>query len=528
MSSIIDRYSIVSSLGVGGMAEIFLATRNGPEGFQRVVVLKRVLREFLDDEAFVDMFLDEARLIAKIRHPNVVQVHELGHSTDGLFLAMEYLHGENLRALLGRLSDRKLHLDPALAAVIVSEAASGLHAAHELTDGKGRPQRVVHRDVSPENLFVTYDGDVKVIDFGIAKTKQNRTQTQPGNVKGKAAYMSPEQVMGGAIDRRTDVFALGVVLWELLTGQRLFRRRTMADTWSAVLSYDIPLVRRFSPQCPVELETACSMALARDPNERYQTADALRRDLVAWVMRSGLEQLPRDTLATLMQTLFSNERQARERTLNESSVQVSARSVTLDKPSVVLPSDRKTTSDSDTTSDKTLPVPMKLALPVQVPSTQGSSVPRTGSRRWTLGAVGGLFVALSAFAGYRLAPRRLPAAPTRQVTPHASAEAPTPSPVIAASAALPRHALVHVESEPSGAQLYLDGRSRGATPLDLELPLGDNPIAIELQLSGYRSMSKTITPDGDHSVTFPLKREAQKSRRAQREDSDEPSYPRFE
>src|SRR5262249_34107635 len=204
----IGRYEVVGELATGGMAEIFLGRLVGPSGFERPVVIKRILRQLSHKESFVAMFLDEARIVAGIRHPNVVQVQELGQDTGELYLVMEYLEGESVASLVRRLVAQGERVDYALAAHVVAEACAGLHAAHEA-------QNLVHRDVSPQNVFITYDGHVKVIDFGIAKTEGRMAQTEAGQVKGKFGYMSPEQCKADPLDRRSDVFALGIVLYEL-------------------------------------------------------------------------------------------------------------------------------------------------------------------------------------------------------------------------------------------------------------------------------------------------------------------------
>jgi serine/threonine protein kinase len=325
MSQRIGRYEIIAPLGKGGMAEIFLSKLSGPEGFERAVVLKRMRGELLRDQDFVDMFLDEARLIASIRHPNVVQVQELGHSAGELFLAMEYLHGENVLALVRRLGESDRGIPPLLSSYIVCEAAAGLHAAHSLTDGKGQRRGVVHRDLSPDNLFVTYDGDVKVIDFGIAKASARRTKTLIGTVKGKVSYMSPEQIRGGELDHRSDIFALGIVLWELLAGKRLFKRLREDETYAAVLACKVPEI----DGCPPDLMAVCRKALARDPAQRYQSAGELRRELAATYLRSGLSELPQDTLAALMQQTFAEEIGARAMLLSQAAVESTVRTVEL-------------------------------------------------------------------------------------------------------------------------------------------------------------------------------------------------------
>src|SRR5262245_24036371 len=201
----VGSFEIVGHLATGGMAEILLGRASGPSGFERIAVIKRVLPHLASEPRFAQMFLDEARIAALIRHPNVVQIHELACEGDQLFIVMEYLEGESVAGLLRRLIAQQTRLPPALAAHIVAEACCGLHAAHELVDHSGRPLGVVHRDVSPQNIFVTYDGAVKVLDFGIAVARDRVTKTETGQLKGKFEYMAPEQCLGKALDRRADL-----------------------------------------------------------------------------------------------------------------------------------------------------------------------------------------------------------------------------------------------------------------------------------------------------------------------------------
>src|SRR5580693_3933875 len=206
----LGRYRVVDEIGVGGMASVHLARMDGPGGFQKWVAIKRIHPHLVEDDQFVDMFLDEARIAAGINHANVAQVFDLGKDDNTYWIAMEYLHGEPLREVMRRSEDHGQHIGPELAARICADAAEGLHAAHELRGKNGQLLGLVHRDVTPHNLFLTYDGYTKVVDFGIAKVADRLASTRAGTLKGKLAYMSPEQVRGAEVDRTTDIFALGV------------------------------------------------------------------------------------------------------------------------------------------------------------------------------------------------------------------------------------------------------------------------------------------------------------------------------
>jgi len=283
----LGRYRVVDEIGVGGMASVHLARMDGAGGFQKWVAIKKIHPHLIEDEQFIHMFLDEARIAARISHPNVAQVFDLGVHENTYWIAMEYLHGEPLREVMRHNEEHHLATPPELAARMVADAAEGLHAAHELRGKNGEPLNLVHRDVSPHNLFVTYDGMVKVVDFGIAKVSGRLSSTRAGTLKGKLAYMSPEQVRGGAIDRRTDIFALGVVLWELTTGQRLFRMDSDLETLEKVQACVVPPPSSVRPDYPAELESVVMHALQRRADVRFQTARELSRALQQYLMHAG-------------------------------------------------------------------------------------------------------------------------------------------------------------------------------------------------------------------------------------------------
>ena len=281
-----NRFHILRRLGAGGMAEVFIALRLEPDGSRTPVVVKRPLPELQAHPEFVDMFLDEARIASCLRHPNVVGVHELVREAGNCLLVMELVDGKPLSSLVARVERRKQRLPTKLAAYAVARAAAGLHHAHELCDEQGQPMQIVHRDVSPQNILISFDGEVKVIDFGIARAMGRVTHTKTGTRKGKTGYMAPEQAKSGPLDRRADVFALGIVLWELLCGRRLFVRPDEYRTMNALLIDPI-----FEPSrhgaVPMELERIVMRALDRDPNARHATADELRSELDAFVASVG-------------------------------------------------------------------------------------------------------------------------------------------------------------------------------------------------------------------------------------------------
>jgi eukaryotic-like serine/threonine-protein kinase len=278
----IDRYELVAEIATGGMATVFLARLSGVGGFQRFVAIKRLHPHLASEREFVEMFLDEARLAAGIHHPNVVPILEVGASERGYYLVMEYIEGDTLARLLARAASEGNRLPEEIGIRILIDMLAGLHAAHELRDELGQPTELVHRDVSPQNVLVGTDGITRIADFGVARAAARLSATRTGQLKGKIAYMAPEQAMGKAdIDRRADVFAAGIVLWEVLAGRRLFKAENEAGTLSRVLSEPIAEVGELNPEIGPELAQVCMRALERDRDKRFATcalfADALER-----------------------------------------------------------------------------------------------------------------------------------------------------------------------------------------------------------------------------------------------------------
>jgi serine/threonine-protein kinase len=293
---VIDRYELVAEIASGGMATVFLARLSGVGGFQRFFAIKRLHPHLASEKEFVDMFLDEARLAAGIHHPNVVPILEVGASPRGYYLVMEYIEGDTLARLLARATSSGSPLPPKIALRIVLDMLTGLHAAHELHDDMGRPTELVHRDVSPQNMLVGVDGVCRITDFGVARAVTRLSGTRVGQLKGKIAYMAPEQAMGlSDIDRRADVFAAGIVLWEVLAHRRLFKSTNEAATLSRVMGDVIPYLSTVVPEVPSSIADVVARALDRDRKRRFPTcaqfADALERAATDANMLSSPKEL---------------------------------------------------------------------------------------------------------------------------------------------------------------------------------------------------------------------------------------------
>jgi eukaryotic-like serine/threonine-protein kinase len=301
---VVGRYTLYDEIAAGGMASVHLGRLMGPVGFSRTVAIKRLHETFAKDPEFVSMFLDEARLAARIRHPNVVSVIDVVALQGELFLVMDYVQGESLSRLL-RAARRQELVQPRMAIAILSQALNGLHAAHEARTERNEPLHLVHRDVSPQNILVGSDGVARVVDFGVAKAANRIQTTREGQLKGKLCYMAPEQLTGGVVDRRTDIYAASVVLWETLTGTRLFEQDEPGMVVAQIVSRDIPPPSLHNPDVPAALDDIVLRGLSRQPDHRFATAKdmalALERaappspaaEIGEWVERLAFNSLAR-------------------------------------------------------------------------------------------------------------------------------------------------------------------------------------------------------------------------------------------
>jgi serine/threonine protein kinase len=310
VETVFGKYRLIAELAQGGMADVFLAVSTGPAGlgFSKLVVIKRLRQHLAKDPEFMAMLVDEARIAARLNHPNVIQTLEIGEAEGGYFLAMEYLDGQPLHRIRNRAKDRGLSLNQVYYNALV-DVLAGLHHAHELADYDGSPLRVVHRDVTPHNVFVTYNGQVKVVDFGIAKAVGRDTETRYGIIKGKAPYMAPEQAMAMPVNRRADIFSVGVMLWEAAVGERLWRG---SKDDAAVVRRLIHGEYESSPRAagvdvPDAIDRICRRALAHLPDNRYATAAEFEADLAAYLEKSRSRLTDRETGA-FVSDLFRENR----------------------------------------------------------------------------------------------------------------------------------------------------------------------------------------------------------------------------
>ncbi|HLU66195.1 MAG TPA: serine/threonine-protein kinase [Kofleriaceae bacterium] len=387
---VFGRYELLRRIAHGGMAELFAARMSGAGGFEKTVALKRILPELAGDRQFVAMFLDEARIAATLNHPNVVQVYDIDSVDGQYYISMEYLRGLDLGVVTKALRARQRTLPLPLALRIIMDVASGLHHAHEKRDVHNRPLGIIHRDVSPRNVFLTEDGVVKLVDFGIAKARDRLAVTRTGTVKGKFPYMAPEQIAEHAIDRRADVFSLGVLLWEVTCGRRLFTGATDYVVLRKILHQPVPRPSEVVPGYPPALERIVMRALARDPDQRTASAEALRGELEALVAELGLEA-PSSGLADLVRELQATR--ARTRRLPPAVIVPDP-----EPPAIAAAPDAGDAADDDDDIEITIEAgePEPPSRAVTVPDPPRAAAPRRHRRRALAVTVALTFAAIAA------------------------------------------------------------------------------------------------------------------------------------
>jgi serine/threonine protein kinase len=468
---VFGKYRLVGVMNSGGMAELYLALQGGLEGFTKIVALKRILPHLAESPDFVEMFVDEGRLATRLDHPNIVRLYEFGASEGQYFMAMEYLPGEDLGRIHHILRQTNKKAPVEIAAGIVQAAAEGLHFAHELTDPGGQPLQLVHRDANPANIIVTYHGAVKVADFGVAKAISNVSHTLAGQIKGKSAYLAPEQALGQDIDRRADVFCLGIVLWESLTGKKLFARENDMASAQAVVSSVVPPPSRLRADVPPELDAVTMKALARNTSQRFQTAGELG-DAIDAYFRGRTTRPSSKTLAAWMESLFGKARADAKRSIAQGRNLTTSISVV-----------RKTSEISTESSIAELAAAAGItvvghggpsgALPLEPLSSSGTAsvARRAGVVVAVLVGAFGLMVAGHYLSRALAGPMLKPSEAGRTLGP----------------------ATLTLESEPEGAFIFIGGEPTGQyTPATLHGLSGTEPVNVRLEKEGYEPASDSV------------------------------------
>jgi serine/threonine protein kinase len=455
----LGKYEILRKLAVGGMAEIYLARMTGTAGFEKLVVIKRILPTVANDPKFVQMFLDEARLAATLQHPNIADVYEVGEHEDSPFFAMEFIHGQDVRSIRIAARDRKERIPLAIALAIVHGTASALDYAHDRCGLDGKNLGLVHRDVSSSNILVSYEGAIKLIDFGIARASASSHKTQTGTLKGKIPYMAPEQCRGMPLDRRSDLFSLGIVLYELTVGRRPFRGENDFAIMDQIVHSDAPPPSDTTRNYPPELEAIVMRMLARRPEHRYQSAEEMLHDLDPFLQQHRLWVSPKP-LSKYMRTVFADRIDAIDRALEDgvtlsqhlASIQSSesAASVMLTPPSgfppVVplsqeMPAVRPST-DLPFAAPEAQPAP-ELAVESPSKPIEYPKIKRSGAKV-AFGIVGALALGAGGYVAFTVVQRD---AQSTLAPPPEPAPAPAPSPA-AAVAPAPKPADPVTETKP--------------------------------------------------------------------------------
>jgi serine/threonine protein kinase len=356
------KYLLIDKLGTGGMAELFLAKQTGLKGFEKVIAIKRILPHLTENPEFVSMFINEAKLAALLSHQNIVQIYDLGSVVGIYYIAMEYIMGKDLRAVLSNSRSKNRPLPISHILQIISRILSGLDYAHRQKDLTGRELNIVHRDVSPQNILVSYEGEVKVVDFGIAKAASLGGETRTGVLKGKLAYMSPEQAWGKLIDRRSDIFAVGIILYEMLSGTRLFKGENELSTLEKVRETKVEPPASLNAEISKELEAITLKALAKDPNDRFQTASEMEAAIEAHMISQG-QSLSPISLSQYLHHLFEQEIQQDTARFHTASTATEAtvmeQQSTLARPAGLPPTDAIDKRDA-TPSTKIRPRPASI------------------------------------------------------------------------------------------------------------------------------------------------------------------------
>lgn len=504
------RYRLIAEIGRGGMAEVYLAVAQGPGGFNKLVVIKKALRDLALQPDILAMFQDEARLAARMNHPNVVQTYELGEEDDRQFIAMEYLDGQPYSRVLTRMRAHAGGLEAMSLAHhlrVLLDTLAGLHHAHELRDFDGTPLYVVHRDATPQNVFITYDGSIKVVDFGIAKAQDSSSRTVTGEIKGKITYMSPEQVRGEPLDRRADLFAIGVMLWEAIAGRRMWRELPDMTILNELLQGRVPSLREAAPHAPPELVSICERALGADREARYPSALAMHRELEHFAVTSGM-RTDGPEVGRLVSEWFDAERQ-RVRALVEK--QLGSLRWTGEHPGSsgslpLIPTPPTSFSGSG------LPGPKELSGDFGVTRASLSGIPtNSGAAMPMPPAPAGRRSTVVLFAGALVAAVLVAVVVMKVFGPSdrsaSSGAAPSGERGPVAPASLKSESVsLKVRATPSDAKIYLDDALLGAGSFDGKVVRSDAPRKLRIEAEGYVRKEESIVLTSDLMTSFALEK----------------------
>jgi eukaryotic-like serine/threonine-protein kinase len=526
-------YILLERLASGGMAEIYLSKKLAAEGVQKFVAVKRILSQHNASEDFIRMFKDEAKIAVNLSHANVVSIYDFGVENQQLYLVMEYVEGKNLRQVLNKLKQTNKRFSISHVAYTARQIAAGLDHAHRLIDATtGQPLNIIHRDMSPQNVMVSYEGEVKIIDFGIAKSTTQEESTRVGTLKGKFGYMSPEQVDGNEVDARTDIFALGIMIWEMLSEQRLFLTNNEMTTLRKIRDCKVPSLREIDPNIPLELEKIINKCLARNKAQRFQSASELQRDLQSFLNRYNPDFSSHDFSEFIKENYSEEILDARKRQVAyskidvphiasvDNSVNLQTNTMTqsvsfsrsqVEKVNFVDLEIKKPTDDENFSINQNSFIRNSLSVVQQNHTNPHGSLTNSGHSRSSIkvnhgihiptrddtgGAssiIGGLVVccalALGAFAFINQTQPQLVASQCYMLKNlglpmscyHEEARLASKGPKL------------RVTSEPEGAFIFINSKATGQkTPADIDIT-NDKPFTVSVGLAGYKHEAQKIT-----------------------------------
>lgn len=538
------KYRLIAKLGHGGMAEVFLAVVTGPAGFNKLQVVKKLRHELTDDAEHLSMFLDEARLAARLNHRNVVQTFEVGEEAGTFYITMEYLEGAPLNKVMARA-----RVNPPREGVllrIIADALAGLHYAHELKNYDGTPLNIVHRDASPHNIFVCEDGTTKLVDFGIAKASTRSSETRMGVVKGKVTYMAPEQARCADLDRRADVFVLGIVLWEVLASKKMWDRAQDLEVLQKLALGKLPRLEDTRPDVPAELAAICAKALAPEPDDRYATALEMRNEILAYLEHAKLK-ISSEDVGEYVTHLFADKRTeikgiierqiAKLESGNPAVYELEERGPDSLLPRLELsgstgrisvPGDgtgrrgqtgsNRNTGSGRTGSGRRNSGSRSIPPADSPPESTAAQSSRAPGNKWLFGAVA-IMALLSSLSAYLFLQSRKPQvvaqADAATTTPAVSVQPQSlpPSEAFSAAPASSSQAVtkgetieIKVKALPSHADIFLDGARLPSNPYTAKFPADGVGHKLHAEAEDYRSAGQIVTFDRDAAVELVLER----------------------
>jgi len=499
------KYLLLEKLATGGMAQLYRAKIIGVEGFEKFIAIKQILPHLAHEEELITSFIDEAKLAALLNHQNVVQIYDFGSMENSYFITMEFLHGKDLRSVNAKAKEKGTPVSLENALYLISKVCAGLDYAHKLKDFQGKSLHIIHRDISPQNIFLTYEGDVKIVDFGIAKAASQSTITQVGMIKGKVAYMSPEQAAGKVIDHRSDIFATGILLYELIAGGRMFKGDDTLQILSKVREAEFTPLGTLKGGLPEKLYEIASKALAKDPEDRYQSCADMQADIEECIFRLNLRPSGR-SLAEYLKLLFAEEIAVEGKRMADAAGAGAA-------------SDRAREAEASLRStDKPLVPEPPAPKAEQAPPAKAVTMPAgpaQGGRKGVLAAVAGVAVLILLGGGYYIMGKGKGPAGTTATAPPAQApspapaapQAPPPAPSAPSPAAeaemLVRKAVGLIESKPAEAKaLLLEAVAKDPRSVQGHFQLGHAYVKLKEYPEALEAYAKAGETDPNFADAF--------------------------